>query len=813
MALTCSGQEVTFAEFALRVRSAAAQLVEHVSADRGSTAFLPLLLDRSIDSVVAFHAALMSGRPFAPLDPRVPEARLVETLERLGNPPVCAVAKPEFAEALPPSVAPLDLAPSVDAVDFEPVAVTHTSPGFVIFTSGSTGRAKAVVRRWSAFERWLAPIHESTIAPASGPWNVGVLQPLNFSGSHRALVLLCRGYTIHLADPAAMSAHDLLTWFAEQRIEESTLSDTQINSLATASHPRHGLGDLRFVRTGAEATQWSTIERLRELGSPDLVVAVGYATSEASRSFNNVIGPTDPLGVGRVPLGVPIDPNRVRLEAVPENPHLQQLVISDPSTFGYLDDPELSAERFVTEADGSIWWRSGDLAEIDEDGVWHHRGRIDDMVKINGLLVEPREAERVLAAIDGIRSAAVIPHATRSGKWRLVAHVSLDDPRLTPATVHAALAERLPRHLIPSLIVRHDVLPAGDRLKLDRPALRAMKLSPWRAGPARTTYDEIELWLLGRLCEMLELGDIAPDDDLWYLGLDSLGAVEVCAWVADAGFGELQPPQLLEHRTVTALAAVLRDNLPRGTDPVVSFNPDGLRRPWFVLPGGGGTSLAFRALSEEMGPDQPITVIEPRGLHQRALPDRTVEAMARRACQTVEQRLPEGEEAVLIGYSAGTTVAFEVARQLLERGRPARLLFLDGSVRGENTHPEGPATASIGSDDAVSASRSFVRRVRSRLTLLRAYVPHLPFVPSNYDDVHYWRFRVITRRALRRYSPKPLDIPLTVVSVSGSDSAERSAPFARLVASHEVSGDHYTMLQPPHVHGLAEILGEILNVR
>ncbi|MEY4372967.1 MAG: hypothetical protein RL219_1736, partial [Actinomycetota bacterium] len=739
VALTCRDSVLSFGDLSARVASAAARVAAEIPAPEGPLDFLPILVDRSPEALVAFHAALWAGRAFAPLDPFAPAGRLTETFDRLGRPAVCIIAQPEFAEFLPPTIRPIVL-DGAETRRIEPVPVRPDAPGYVIFTSGSTGRSKAVVRRWNSFNRWFDRGGEPNVAPDSGPWNVGVLQPLHFGGSHRAMVLIGHGYTVHWADPAQLTAAELLAWFDRRRIQESTLSDTQINSLAGAPHRKHQLSDLRFVRTGSEATDWPTIERLRRLASPDLFISVGYAASEAARSFNFVITPSDPIGSGRVPLGTPSDTGRVRLEPIADNPHLEQLVLTDPSMFGYLDDPDLRAERFFTDAEGRTWWRSGDIAERDNDGLWHHRGRIDDMVKINGLLVEPREAERVIAAIPGIRAVAVIPHTTRSGKARLVAHVSLDDSTLTPESVQAVLLASLPRHLIPSLLVRHDELPAGDRSKLDRPKLRSSALTPWRSQPPRSTDDEVELWLLGRLGELLELADIAPDDDLWFLGLDSLGAVEVCAWVSDAGFGELEPPQLLEHRTAASLARLLRTRFAGNSSHVVTLNGGGQQQPWFVIPGGGGTSLAFRALADELGADQPVVVIEPKGLHQRALPDRTVVAMARRARRVIEHR-SDNNTVVLLGYSAGTTIAFEVARQLRHRGRSVFLVFLDGSVRDE-TRRQLDEPGMIGSKRKQRATLG--ARVRSRAALIRAYLPHLPLVRSNFDDRHYWRFRVIT---------------------------------------------------------------------
>lgn len=800
LAVTCNGQTLTVGELATRVQSAAATLHAIPRTSAQHLDFLPLFVDRSIESVVAFHAALWAGRRFAPLDPRTPASRLMETIERLGSPPMCAVARPELADMLPERLrAVVTSEPAAVPLD-EPLPVDVDGPGYVIFTSGSTGRPKAVVRRWIAYDRWFSPTSEPTPAPRGGPWNVGVLQPLHFGSSHRALVSLGLGYTTHFIDPSTMTARDLLSWFAEHHIQESTLSDTQINSLASAPHAPNELGDLRFVRTGTEATEWNTIARLRHLAAPDVVVAVGYASSEASRAFNLVIGPTDDLGVGRVPLGVPTDPDSVRLEPVPDSPHVQQLVISDPSMFGYLDDPELTAARFVTDAEGRMWWRSGDLAERDHDGIWHHRGRIDDMVKINGMLVEPREAEVVLAAIPGIRAAAVIPHATRDGKWRLVGHLSLDDLSLTPNDVRTALEAHLPRHLVPSILVRHDELPAGERSKLDRPLLRATPLTPWRAVPARTTTNATELWLMGRLTEMLDLADISPDDDLWSLGLDSLGAVEVCAWFADAGFGEIQPPELLEYRTPAALAARLRASAPKGASAAVVLNGDGTRPPWFALPGGGGTALAFAPLAQEVGPEQPIVVLEQFGLHHRGRRDRSINAAARRHLASVRLRQTAGPY-VIVGHSWGGLVAQKMAELATLEGDDVRLILLDAA---RFRRPRSPDLVAVPA--AIAERRDPWPIWFAKLSVWRTYrlwrsARRTRLFPRPGTPARYGSFARTARRTSRRHRAAALQVRGALICPVGSGVLSEWDDHPNL---HRltVGGDHYTMVFPPHVSGV-----------
>src|SRR5690606_30826823 len=79
---------------------------------------------------------------------------------------------------------------------------------------------------------------------------------------------------------------------------------------------------------------------------------------------------------------------------------------------GYLNRPELTAERFVTgrpvERPGELLYRSGDRGRLLPGGELEHLGRLDDQVKIRGHRIEPGEIRGTLLAHPGVRAAAVV---------------------------------------------------------------------------------------------------------------------------------------------------------------------------------------------------------------------------------------------------------------------------------------------------------------------------------------------------------------------------------------------------------------------
>ena len=95
-------------------------------------------------------------------------------------------------------------------------------------------------------------------------------------------------------------------------------------------------------------------------------------------------------------------------------------------TRGYLNRPQLNAERFIADTfggpAGARLYRTGDLARIRSDGEVVYLGRNDSQVKINGFRIELGEVEAALAQVPGVKQSCVVAHTDRTGNQRLAAY-------------------------------------------------------------------------------------------------------------------------------------------------------------------------------------------------------------------------------------------------------------------------------------------------------------------------------------------------------------------------------------------------------
>ena len=790
---------ITFAELDALAGTLAASVLAHFAPDdAGRTPTLPIIVGYQVESVIAIHAAVRAGLTHAPIESNAPAAVLADLWPRLGNPPAAIITRPEQAALLPNGIIAL-LVPSEPGPMTGPRPVEGAGPAVVIFTSGSTGRPKGVVLTWDClpsrnFDLLLDP-DEADPAPAA------LMTPISYPFGHWRALVPGLGSPVSVIDPMSLDPAGFLERVDRDRIRVLLTVPSFANSLAARWPVGRRCEHVRELHVFGEPLDWSHVPALRTVIRDDAVITFRYGSTEAFEALRYVIPSDQPLDSGTVPLGSPMPGFDVWLDPLdPADPDsAREIVISQPHlSLGYLDEPELNAIKFGQRPDGSRYWRSGDIATIRPDGLFVRTGRVDDMVKIRGKLVEPSQPQQVLCRVPGIRNAVVLPQPGADGTPRLVAHVELEEgSTLTATEVRRQAAEVLAPHLVPHVLVRHERLPLNDVGKIDRRSLLAEQPVPWRAAPPRPAADEFERFAMSAAGTVLGGHDIDPDDDLWELGLDSLSAVELTVLLEEAGWTRLEPAMLMEHRSPAALARLRKDQAE--PSEIVWLNRNGTRPPILCIPGGGGTAMAYRWVAAGLGADQPLMVVEQRGLHSPGRPDRTVEQAAARALALTGAHLTV-DPVVIIGYSGGGVVAYETAARLEQQGRSVHVLLIDspGGRTGDGAVPVGGSMV-IAQGPTQAAKRA----------ALRAWLRVFPAstVPR---EQRYRALFLMSGRAMLKYAPPPAGFPVTLFHTPGSPMVAQWRGVADRLETVEVTGNHYTMLEPPHASGLVRSLQETL---
>ncbi|HEX3758390.1 MAG TPA: amino acid adenylation domain-containing protein, partial [Kofleriaceae bacterium] len=288
---------------------------------------------------------------------------------------------------------------------------------------------------------------------------------------------------------------------------------------------------------------------------------------------------------------------------------------------GYLDRPELTAERFVDDPfwPGQRMYRTGDLARWRADGTIEYLGRNDFQVKIRGFRIELGEIEAALAQVPGVRDVVVVAREDVPGDPRLVAYYTGDE-RADAAALRVHASHRLPASMVPSAYQRLDALPATSSGKIDRAALPAPDDA---AGAARTDeapQGELERQIAAIWAELLHVERIGRHDHFFDRGGHSLTAVQLRSRLR-AGLGiELGLGELFQHPVLSELAGHVASaarsqlapirSVPRGAPLELSLAQ---QRLWF-LTRLDGASEAYHIIGGVR-----LTGALDRGALQRAL--------------------------------------------------------------------------------------------------------------------------------------------------------------------------------------------------
>ncbi len=590
LAVACDNEELSFGRLD-RLANGLALRLRRLGV--GPEVPVAVLLDRSVEAVVAILGVLKAGGAYVPVDPSYPAERVAWLLA--DSQASVAVTSAVLAASLPPGVSAV-LAEEVEASAARPRAgVEPDHPAYVIYTSGSTGWPKGVVVRHGAVVNLAQALRDTVYGGEAGPLRVGVNASFSFDGSVKQIVQLAWGHSLHVLpqevrlDPAA-----LVAYVRRHRLDALDCTPSQLRLLLAA-----GLGEEdaapALVLVGGEAV---------DAGLRDAALA------RSRTRFWNVYGPTEctvdttvapfavavpPSRIGRPLAGVAVYVAGADGSLAPAGLEGELLVGGAGLARGYLGRPELTAERFIPDpwsgAAGSRLYRTGDLVRWLPDATLDFLGRIDSQVKVRGFRVEPGEIEAALALHPGLRECAVVAAGDRLvACWTPAGDES---PRASELRDH--LKARLPEYMVPAVFARLAELPRTPSGKVDRRALLPLAAAAGEESGevAAAPRDPAEELIAGIWCEVLGRERVGLGDSFFDVGGHSLLATQVVARMREAFGVEVPLRRLFETPTVAALAAALAELRQQGKPvpppPLTASRHDGApplsfaqERLWFL---------------------------------------------------------------------------------------------------------------------------------------------------------------------------------------------------------------------------------------
>ena len=460
-----------------------------------------ILGSRSRDALTAMLGACWAGASYVPIGLKLPQERMLAILAQceldalIVAEDAMQLLTPQFLQACPallicqgdaPAHNPppvglaqqILLAHTLPAVEpAAPAAMELQDPAYIIFTSGTTGVPKGVMVSVASARHYADSIARTLELRADDRALETCELSFDFS-VHNMYATWEAGAALYLLPATQVMnavkfarANALTVWNSVPSLAGML---AQLKTLAPGSLP-----SLRLTVFGGEQLPESTVQTWHS-AAPDSAIVNLYGPTEATvfcmiqREPFVVTEGRGVVAIGQVLPGcsaVVVDDDG---EVLPHGQAGELAMGGVQLALGYLNAPELTAQRFPLHG-ATRWYRTGDLAVCDAQGVFHCLGRIDNQVKIMGYRVELEEIEAHLRSATGLELVAAVAWPVANGIAKgSVGFVGVSASQsVDQAAVITRMKQSLPAYMVPNRIVALDAMPLNTSGKVDRRALLA----------------------------------------------------------------------------------------------------------------------------------------------------------------------------------------------------------------------------------------------------------------------------------------------------------------------------------------------------
>ncbi|HCK0332488.1 TPA: enterobactin non-ribosomal peptide synthetase EntF [Klebsiella pneumoniae] len=673
---------------------ALAQLLRQRGVKPGDS--VAVALPRSVFLTLALHGIVEAGAAWLPLDTGYPDDRLRMMLED-ARPSLLIATEDQLARFSDiPGLESLCYQQPLAAGDDAPLALSkpdHTA--YIIFTSGSTGRPKGVMVGQTAIVNRLLWMQDRY--PLSADDVVAQKTPCSFDVSVWEFWWpFIAGAQLVMAEPEAhRDPQAMQQFFARYGVTTTHFVPSMLAAFVASldADSVAACRTLRRVFCSGEALPTELCREWERLTGAPLHNLYGPTEAAVDVSWYPACGPELAAVTGSsVPIGWPVWNTGLRIldaamRPVPPGVAGDLYLTGIQLAQGYLGRPDLTASRFIADpfAPGERMYRTGDVARWLANGAVEYLGRSDDQLKIRGQRIELGEIDRVMSALpdvgQAVSHACVFNQAAATGgdARQLVGYLVSDSGLpLDTAALKARLAEQLPPHMVPVVLMQLAELPLSANGKLDRKALPLPTLGGERSG--RPPEPGMETLVAAAFSQLLgcEVNDI--DADFFALGGHSLLAMRLAAQLSRQLARQVTPGQVMVASTVGKLSALLAADLSDeqaqrlGLDTLLPLREsDG--PTLFCFHPASGFAWQFSVLARYLSPRWSITGIQsprPQGPMASAA---SLDEVCEHHLRTLLAQQPHGPY-YLFGYSLGGTLAQGIAARLRQRGEAVAFLGL-----------------------------------------------------------------------------------------------------------------------------------------
>ena len=837
-AIICQGQQLTYGELNQKANQLARYL-QDMGVAKGS--LVGLCVERSLSMVVGILAILKAGGAYVPLDISNPSARLafilkdakvkvlltqIDLLAKLPAQTKQTICIDRDQEAIA----------KYSQADLE-LDITISDLAHIVYTSGSTGKPKGVMLTHGNLSHYAQSLQLAfEITPADVYLHRGSI----------ALIVSAR----QLLMPLAQGATALIVTTAETKNPLEFFALIKRHGVTIVDHVpsfwrnfwgildqqdeawRQDLLDnqVRLVAAGGEQVTPEIYQCWRETFKPNVKLANIYGQTEGTgvvtvyqipnrleRSFKSL------------PVGRPIPNMKVYLldkdlQPVPIGVAAEIHISGAGVAQGYLNRPELTAEKFVTNpyVKGERLYKTGDLGRYLANGSIQFLGRVDRQVNIQGLRIELGEIEAVLSQHELVVEAAVIVRKNNLGEFLAAYIVPNTKQPPTAEILKSYLQQKLPPYMIPKRFIFLDTFPQTTSGKVDLRALAALNLDE-SEGEIIAPRDRLESEIVELLKNILGISKISIQDNFIELGGNSLLAARLVTEIEHQYARKIAISRVFQAPTAEAIANLIRQgenkSFPKSCVPIKQGNSELII---FGIHSLGYGLEFYRPLAKYLNDDLSLYGLSSSFSDEPDKPHfRDVANSAAYYVDNIQQIQPQGPYH-LVGVSFGGIIAYEIAQLLTARGQEVRFLgLLDSYFPHQNAsykpslkkrafghlqkiRTEGLSHILDRVKWRVEATQNYIRYGLYKIDWIRNNL--VDQTSRNFAQTEYIQQKREQEKLNHNYGIQPYSGVVHMFRAANDIDSKlewhKLAPSGLLI--HDIPGEHLEILQEPNVRILAE---------
>ncbi|MGB7606716.1 MAG: amino acid adenylation domain-containing protein, partial [Lutisporaceae bacterium] len=527
-----------------------------------------IMVDSSIEMIIAIMAVFKSGGAYVPIDPKYPTERIQYMLEDSKCNILLTQSQFKSTVQFPIEIISLDKGEfyNEDSSNLEIINVPNDL-AYIIYTSGSTGIPKGVMVKHSNISAYVAAFKSEFAITSEDTFLQQATYCFDAFIEEVFPILSVGGKLVIVQKEKVLDINKLSEIVSKNNINLISCSPLLLNEINKAEQ----LKSIHTFISGGDVLKREYFNNLLEYarvyntyGPTETTVCATYYKC----SQNDIVN---------IPIGKPIANYKIYVlgshqELLPIGIAGELCIAGDGVARGYLNKPELTAEKFVPNPfiPGEIMYKTGDLVRWLQDGNIEFMGRIDQQVKIRGFRIELDEIESRLLSYATVKDAIVIVKEDEIRGKYLCAYI-VSDEEITVPEIRGHLLEKLPQYMLPDYFVQLATLPTTQSGKVDRKALPIPDGNVITGVEYEAPRNELEEKLALIWQNVLGIERIGINDNFFELGGNSIKVIGIATKMHKELNVEVPLGEIFRTPTINALSEYIQkaaQNIYAAIEPV-----------------------------------------------------------------------------------------------------------------------------------------------------------------------------------------------------------------------------------------------------